>query len=245
MVQHYMLQYCMLQHCYMVQQCMQQHCMRNTACCNTASTCRLDADAANMVGCYFHAHRPQDGQWLPADAMPKSDTGQPIAYVAKGAHGLYTGVSDSPPQLLLPFPPPLTCTSPPAHPHLRIPTCASPPAHPHLHIPTCRASHHDLDSIETIIHVIFIMVTIMYLSSCTPMSSHLHLCCTSVSDSCALLCYPSMELSGGQLCHAVLSHAVPCHAMLCCDHEHMPVHTLHHGWCRAAWGAQAGMVCSE
>ena len=46
-----------------------------------------------MVGCYFHAHRPQDGQWLPADAMPKSDTGQPIAYVAKGAHGLYTSVS--------------------------------------------------------------------------------------------------------------------------------------------------------
>lgn len=46
-----------------------------------------------MVGCYFHAHRPQDGQWLPADAMPKSDTGQPVAYVAKGAHGLYTSVS--------------------------------------------------------------------------------------------------------------------------------------------------------
>lgn len=46
-----------------------------------------------MVGCYFHAHRPQDGQWLPADAMPKSDSGQPIAYVAKGAHGLYTSVS--------------------------------------------------------------------------------------------------------------------------------------------------------
>ena len=46
-----------------------------------------------MVGCYFHAHRPQDGQWLPADAMPKSESGQPIAYVAKGAHGLYTTVS--------------------------------------------------------------------------------------------------------------------------------------------------------
>ncbi|KAL3155815.1 hypothetical protein ABBQ32_012827 [Trebouxia sp. C0010 RCD-2024] len=53
-------------------------------------TVRLDANAANMVGCYFHAHRPQDGQWLPADAMPKTESGQPIAYVAKGAHGLYT-----------------------------------------------------------------------------------------------------------------------------------------------------------
>lgn len=54
-------------------------------------TVRLDAEAANMVGCYYHAHRPQDGQWLPADCMPKSETGQPIAYVAVGAHGLYTG----------------------------------------------------------------------------------------------------------------------------------------------------------
>ncbi len=54
--------------------------------------CRLDAEAGNMVGCYYHAHRPQDGQWLPADSMPKTKTGQPIAYVAKGAHGLYTGV---------------------------------------------------------------------------------------------------------------------------------------------------------
>ncbi|DBA67866.1 TPA: hypothetical protein ACH3X2_014210 [Trebouxia sp. C0005] len=54
-------------------------------------TVRLDAEAANMVGCYYHAHRPQDGQWLPADSMPKTAMGQPIAYVAKGAHGLYTG----------------------------------------------------------------------------------------------------------------------------------------------------------
>ncbi len=46
-----------------------------------------------MVGCYYHAHRPQDGQWLPADSMPKTATGRPIAYVANGAHGLYTGVS--------------------------------------------------------------------------------------------------------------------------------------------------------
>ena len=46
-----------------------------------------------MVGCYFNAHRPQDGQWLPADCLPKSPTGQPIAYVAKGAHGLYNSVS--------------------------------------------------------------------------------------------------------------------------------------------------------
>ena len=46
-----------------------------------------------MVGCYYNAHRPQDGQWLPADRMPKTPTGQPIAYVALGAHGLYTGVS--------------------------------------------------------------------------------------------------------------------------------------------------------
>ena len=49
-----------------------------------------------MVGCYYHAHRPQDGQWLPADSMPKTATGQPIAYVANGAHGLYTGVSSLP-----------------------------------------------------------------------------------------------------------------------------------------------------
>ena len=55
--------------------------------------CRLDAEAANLVGCYYNAHRPQDGQWLPADRMPKTPTGQPIAYVALGAHGLYTGVS--------------------------------------------------------------------------------------------------------------------------------------------------------
>ncbi len=55
--------------------------------------CRLDAEAANMVGCYYNAHRPQDGQWLPADKMPKTATGQPIAFVALGAHGLYTGVS--------------------------------------------------------------------------------------------------------------------------------------------------------
>lgn len=54
-------------------------------------TVRLDAEAAHMVGCYYHAHRPQDGQWLPADSMPKTATGQPIAYVANGAHGLYTG----------------------------------------------------------------------------------------------------------------------------------------------------------
>lgn len=67
--------------------------LSTNAWCNIVSARRLDADAANMVGCYFHAHRPQDGQWLPADAMPKSDTGQPIAYVAKGAHGLYTSVS--------------------------------------------------------------------------------------------------------------------------------------------------------
>ena len=55
--------------------------------------CRLDAQAANMVGCYYNAHRPQDGQWLPADSMPKTALGQPIAFVALGAHGLYTGVS--------------------------------------------------------------------------------------------------------------------------------------------------------
>ncbi|DBB03550.1 TPA: hypothetical protein ACH3X3_010893 [Trebouxia sp. C0006] len=54
-------------------------------------TVRLDAQAANMVGCYYNAHRPQDGQWLPADSMPKTATGQPIAFVALGAHGLYTG----------------------------------------------------------------------------------------------------------------------------------------------------------
>lgn len=54
-------------------------------------TVRLDAEAANMVGCYYNAHRPQDGQWLPADKMPKTATGQPIAFVALGAHGLYTG----------------------------------------------------------------------------------------------------------------------------------------------------------
>ena len=54
---------------------------------------RLDAEAAYMVGCYYNAHRPQDGQWLPADSMPKTATGQPVAFVALGAHGLYTGVS--------------------------------------------------------------------------------------------------------------------------------------------------------
>ena len=60
---------------------------------STLDGCRLDAEARNMVGCYFNAHRPQDGQWLPADSMPKTKTGQPIAFVAKGAHGLYKGVN--------------------------------------------------------------------------------------------------------------------------------------------------------
>ena len=55
--------------------------------------CRLDAEATHMVGCYYHAHRPQDGQWFPADELPRAKTGHPIAYVALGAHGLYNTAS--------------------------------------------------------------------------------------------------------------------------------------------------------
>ncbi len=56
--------------------------------------CRLDPVTGALVGCYFHAHRPQDGQWLPASHTPLSEEGAPLAYVAKHAHGLYCTVRD-------------------------------------------------------------------------------------------------------------------------------------------------------
>ena len=56
--------------------------------------CRLDPVTGALVGCYFNAHRPQDGQWLPASHTPLSEEGAPLAYVAKHAHGLYCTVSD-------------------------------------------------------------------------------------------------------------------------------------------------------
>lgn len=79
--------------------------------------CRLDAAAANMVGCYYNAHRPQDGQWLPADKMPTTATGQPIAFVALGAHGLYTGVSNDVQCNWMFY---LFCSIPAGHRHLAI-----------------------------------------------------------------------------------------------------------------------------
>lgn len=72
-----------------------QHVSRAVPAANIAScACRLDPVTGALVGCYFHAHRPQDGQWLPASHTPLSEEGAPLAYVAKHAHGLYCTVRD-------------------------------------------------------------------------------------------------------------------------------------------------------
>ena len=72
-----------------------KHVSKAVQAANIASCpCRLDPVTGALVGCYFHAHRPQDGQWRPASHTPLSEEGEPLAYVAKHAHGLYRTVSD-------------------------------------------------------------------------------------------------------------------------------------------------------
>ena len=46
-----------------------------------------------LQGVWFNAHRPCDGCWLPAAQVERTESGRPIAYVARHGHGTYPHVS--------------------------------------------------------------------------------------------------------------------------------------------------------
>ena len=58
-------------------------------------TARLDPGSGDLLGLWYAAHRPQDGQWVEAARVPRTAEGRPLAYVALHGHGTYPQVRDS------------------------------------------------------------------------------------------------------------------------------------------------------
>ena len=55
-------------------------------------TARIDPESGDLLGLWYAAHRPQDGQWVEAGRVPRGAGGRPLAYVALHGHGVYPQV---------------------------------------------------------------------------------------------------------------------------------------------------------
>ncbi|GLI63993.1 hypothetical protein VaNZ11_007105 [Volvox africanus] len=52
-------------------------------------TVRLDAASLELQGVWYNAHRNIEGEWCPAEAVPRTPCGRILGYVAMNGHGIY------------------------------------------------------------------------------------------------------------------------------------------------------------
>ncbi|GLC57663.1 hypothetical protein PLESTB_001251300 [Pleodorina starrii] len=52
-------------------------------------TVRLDAASLELQGVWYNAHRNIEGEWCPAEAVPRTPCGRIVGYVAINGHGIY------------------------------------------------------------------------------------------------------------------------------------------------------------
>ncbi|GIL45837.1 hypothetical protein Vafri_2972 [Volvox africanus] len=52
-------------------------------------TVRLDAASLELQGVWYNAHRNIEGEWCPAEAVPRTPCGRILGYVAINGHGVY------------------------------------------------------------------------------------------------------------------------------------------------------------
>jgi len=57
-------------------------------------TARVNPRTGQLIAMWYNSHRSRDGEWVPADKVPRTSSGRPVAYIALHGHGNYPRVSE-------------------------------------------------------------------------------------------------------------------------------------------------------